>query len=273
MKPFMACLASIVIASAATFTAVAADTGVMLAKRNDATAAYVEDLIWLAISKTDYKNGINTYNQRVNAPEWRDALQDGHVDAIWSVSTPEIEQRFRRIPIDIYFGYMGYRICVSNIDKKPMLENVSDLDGLHGIVFGSGAGWSDTDKLRSAGMIVIEGNIDSLVKMAVNKEIDCFARGAFEPWDEQIRYLQRGITNLNINETFVIRYPNPFYIYVNKDDKETYHLLSKGLTAALADGSLVETFKKTKQFMQFKKYANLDNRIKIELPINPILLK
>ena len=234
--------------------------------RHDATAQYVESVLRLAIRQSGNLIDLNIENVRVNAPQWRDALESGQLDVIWSVSTPDLERRFKRIPIDIYYGYMGLRVCVSNTEQSAKLKTVNSSDDLKGITFGSGIGWSDTMKFQSAGLNVIQDDLDRLVDKARDGIIDCFARGIFEPWDEHMKYLQRGITNLVINDTFAVRYPNPFYLYVNRNDGKTFKLLSEGLAKAVEDGSLEKTFKESRQYSQFDRYALIEQRIIIDLP-------
>ena len=98
---------------------------ISIASRNDDTTKYVEALLFLASQKTSRPIAITNMYKRVESPDWRNSLASKEVRMIWSAETKELNHRFRKIPIDIYQGIMGYRACVTHSDNLEKLEAVS----------------------------------------------------------------------------------------------------------------------------------------------------
>jgi hypothetical protein len=92
-------------------------------------------------------------------------------------------------------------------------------------------------------------------------ECDCFLRGA----QEIIPEYQSRKAQVDIEQSFLVQYPQPGFFYVNRDNKLLAMRIELGLLRALDDGSYEELFNKlmSPQLDQL----NLKSRTSIRLNI------
>ena len=240
---------------------------ITITSRDNDTTKYVEALLFLASQKTSRPIGITNISKRIESPDWRNTLAQREIRIIWSAETQELNHRFKKIPIDIYQGLMGYRACVTHKDNMEKLDAINNSSQLRTLTYGSGDGWRDTEVLINHGMTVITGSLDELYSKAERKEIDCYSRAVFEIYselDDKHNYRTSGMA-LTANQSFVLQYENPFYFYVRKDDAELFSLILEGLTKAIHDGSFIETLQVTRQYRDHVKHMRREGLSVIEL--------
>lgn len=69
--------------------------------------------------------------------------------------------------------------------------------------------------------------------MLQKRRFDYFPRAIHEPWIEIA-----DMPDLTVEENILIRYPAPFYFFVNRENTRLSERIAYGLESAIADGSL-----------------------------------
>jgi len=96
---------------------------------------------------------------------------------------------------------------------------------------------------------------------------DAFPRGASEPFVEVKKYPS---LRLKVEDNLVLQYTMPFYLFVNKGNKNLARDLELGLNRAIEDGSFEEVFLKNPTVKDMLEQARLNQRRVIHLD-NPTL--
>lgn len=168
-------------------------------------------------------------------------------------------------PVDL--GVFGYRVCFVNPTLKNSGKHFRSLDELKPYTFVHGIGWADTQIFRANGLKVKEvENYDGVMQMVASGRVDFFCRGANEVLDEKKQF--KALTGLMVDETFMLVYPQPRFLYTNSKNTLAKERIEKGLQKAYADGSLQELW--LKHFKENLEFTNLSARQAIILK-NPLL--
>lgn len=152
------------------------------------------------------------------------------------------EKSTRYVPFPIFLGIYSYRVCWVHQRNKLALAAVETPEQLRLFVHGQKQGWSDIAILRYNGYKVIEGDtIGSVYRLLEASRIDLFCRGATEPFQEVT--IHRDIKDIVLDESLVLYYPLPHFLFTQADDHETAERLQLGLVRAYDDGSLLELWR------------------------------
>jgi hypothetical protein len=117
-----------------------------------------------------------------------------------------------------------------------------------------GIAWADTEILRHNGLRVREvENHDSMFLMIVAGRADFFCRGANEILGEKYQFSE--LTNLVTDDSFMLVYPQPKFLYLNSKNEVAKERIERGLRLAYADGSL--------QKVWLKQYGASVNSVKL----------
>jgi hypothetical protein len=102
--------------------------------------------------------------------------------------------------------------------------------------------------------------------MVDSGRFDAFPRGVHEPWEEIKTYSQ---LNLAVERNLMLVYKMPFYLFVNKTNKNLAGDIERGFNLAIADGSFDKHFYANRSVDAAIKFANMRNRKIFERRIQP----
>lgn len=151
-------------------------------------------------------------------------------------TNPTREKELRAIPIPTQEGLTGYRVCLIAKGTASEFAGIKSYKGItaHGIVFGQGSDWPDTQILRANGLrVVSQSRFQTLFPMLERHRFNCFPRSVTEVLDDLRRYGGNGI---EVEPHLLFTYPLPSFFFVNRDDKRLAARIELGLDRAHRDG-------------------------------------
>jgi ABC-type amino acid transport substrate-binding protein len=170
------------------------------------------------------------------------SIQQGKdfVHVISSSASPDLDEKLLPIRISIAASVLGERIFLVRPEQRPLFDSISSIEDLKKYTIGVGQGWVDADIMKKAGLrIQSSARYDLLFTMLQGGRFDLLTRAVHEGWDE---LRTRAFRNMDWTSTWTLSYPAPFYLYVNKNQKELAARLQKGLEALQANGTLDRLF-------------------------------
>ncbi|MBK8187004.1 MAG: diguanylate cyclase [Cellvibrio sp.] len=195
-------------------------------------------------------------------------VEDGEIDIVWYASTIEFEERMRPIRVCLFKGLLGYRVLMIKKGTQHKFDGIKTIEDLRRVSLGQGTMWADTNVLVANDLNVVKAmKYEGLFFMLDGDRFDGFPRGIHEPWGE---IASRPALALDVEQTLLLSYPNVYYFFVNKDNKELAEALEKGFRIALEDGSFDEYLLNDPDIKAALPKANLKDRIIIPLK-NPSL--
>jgi hypothetical protein len=192
--------------------------------------------------------------------------QQGDVDLFWGMTSRKREKQALAIRIPLDKGLIGWRIALVTQDQPDILAGVKTRADLAKLQAGQVLDWPDTEILSQAGLpVVTTQSYGNLFPMLRKHRFDYFPRSVIEILQEATSSQANGLV---IDSHLVIHYPAAFYFFVSPWRPELAKLLSRGLEAAIADGSFDRTFQRFNG--SHIQALHLSERRIIELP-NPLL--
>jgi hypothetical protein len=243
-----------------------AELVITLWERNFDTAP-VNEILELAFKKTeDLYPPVRL--QRSAPMEYPDAISSianrGAIDVISAASSRTNDTELYPIAFPVLKGLLGHRVCLIRKGEQARFDglmtgydftekkiNICQRDY-----------WPDTEVLQRNGLPVVTSKAYlPIFDMLQTGECDCFLRGA----QEIIPEYQSRKAQVDIEQSFLVQYPQPGFFYVNRDNKLLAMRIELGLLRALDDGSYEELFNKlmSPQLDQL----NLKSRTSIRLNI------
>ena len=243
-----------------------AELVITLWQRNFDTAP-VNEILELAFKKTeDLYPPVRL--QRSTPMEYPDAISSianrGAIDVISAASSKTNDSELYPIAFPVLKGLLGHRVCLIRKGEQARFDGL--MTGYdfteQKINICQGEYWPDTEVLQRNGLPVVTSKAYlPIFDMLQEGECDCFLRGA----QEIIPEYQSRKAQVDIEQSFLVQYPQPGFFYVNRDNKLLAMRIELGLLRALDDGSYEELFNKlmSPQLDQL----NLKSRTSIRLNI------
>lgn len=239
---------------------------ITLWERNFDTAP-VNEILELAFKKTeDLYPPVRL--QRSAPMEYPDAIfsiaSRGAIDVISAASSRTNDTELYPIAFPVLKGLLGHRVCLIRKGEQARFDGLMtgyDFTEMK-INICQGEYWPDTEVLQRNGLPVVTSKAYlPIFDMLQEGECDCFLRGA----QEIIPEYQSRKAQVDIEQSFLVQYPQPGFFYVNRDNKLLAMRIELGLLRALDDGSYEELFNKlmSPQLDQL----NLKSRTSIRLNI------
>lgn len=172
---------------------------------------------------------------------WINMLQNDKSNfVIWTMTDKEREQHLRPIRIPLFKGLFGYRVLLIRKGEQARFDQVETAQDLAKLLGGQGTHWPDTLILQANGLrLTTAETTESLFRMMSAKRFDYFPRGVSEAWFE---LLQRGETNLVVEENLLLYYPTAIYFFVNKENEALAQRIEKGMEALIDNGEFDQFF-------------------------------
>ncbi len=191
------------------------------------------------------------------------ARGSGKLDIMITMTSPEREAELLAIPIPLTKGLLGWRIALVSDSNLEQFAQVDSGAGLTHFVAGQGHDWPDTAILRANGLPVhVSSAYEGLFKMLEAGRIDYFPRAVQQVFAEKQTH-----PTLAIEPHLVLRYTTDAYFFVNRSNTRLAADVTRGLEAAIADGSFDRLF--YSYFAAQIVAAGLDKRRIIDLA-NPL---
>jgi len=231
----------------------------------------VIEILRTALEKTENKYGpfeIEPYSTVMNYGRVTSSLKRGKfVNVAWGSTSIKKEKELLPIRIPLRKGLLGYRLMLTTLSGQKKLSKVSNVEEFKDVRLAQGLGWGDVGVLSHAGLNVVTANYENIFKMLQRERIDAFPRGVSEVFDE-LEINWEDYPNIIVEQDVLIKYPWPYYFFLNKNDVELAERIEAGLRIMIKDGSFDEIFEKYNRADLER--ANLSGRRVIELD-NPLL--
>ncbi len=236
----------------------------------DSRYAYRTHLLQLILEKSRDEGAFTLQPLYTNVTPDRGLalLQSRRIDVVSLPATPEREQLFRAVPVDIMRGMLGYRVLLIRKQRQADFSAIRSLEQLRNFSVGFGSQWADLPILQHNGLnVVATPQYQNLFAKLEKGRFDAFPRGLNEAWHE---VEERTISqpDLVVESSLLLYYPYPVYFFVQRDDMALASRLQRGLERAMADGSMRTLF--LHYHADLLKKAGLEQRRLISLE-NPLL--
>jgi hypothetical protein len=207
----------------------------------DQRNAYVRDAVALALDKTLSSHG--PYQLQESPPmNKRRALLDAGQQAYPNfllMAAPAAGRGAGLAPVlfPLHMGINGYRVCFVHAAQQQAVRRADSVAALAAFHHVQGKGWADADLLRANGFHVTEiGTYEAMFQMVALGRADLFCRSVMEIGPEIAAHAH--LRGLALDDSFVLSYPLPQYLYTHPGNRELIERLTLGLHRAHADGSL-----------------------------------
>ncbi len=191
-------------------------------------------------------------------------VANGNRDIVWGVYGENFNG-LTPVVIDVFKGGFSLRSFLIHADPdtssqcyglENKLKNINNLEELvrSNIPFIQGKGWGDTAVLQSNGLKVVTGKYPGLPRMLDGGRGCVYPRGvheikadlaSFESDDPKNTWKYPSGDKVTLKEYtgIVMSYPNPYFIYVNKDNLVLKDFLEKQIQKSIEDGEFDTFFK------------------------------
>lgn len=195
-------------------------------------------------------------------------IKEGKMSVMWAGTQPSYEQELTPIRIPLEKGMLGYRIFIIRKGDQPKFDQVKTLDDLKKLKAGQGRFWGDTAVLKSANLpVVTPVKYASMFPMLEGERFDYFPRAIHEPWSEVEKYKD---LNLEVEKHILLVYPFAMYFFVAKDNKPLADAITRGMEAAIKDGSYDKLFYSNPLVSDALSRGHLKDRLVFRIP-NPYM--
>ncbi|MFG6487288.1 hypothetical protein ACG04R_11465 [Roseateles sp. BYS78W] len=207
----------------------------------DMRNAYVHDAVQLALDKTRPSDG--PYRLQVStAMNKRRALLEAAqrtVPNFLLVTSPETGRDAGLVPVlfPIHLGVNRYRVCFVHAPRQAAVRAAGSLADVARLRHVQGRDWADVAVMRANGFTVAEvGTYEALFELVAVGRADLFCRSVLEIGQEISAHA--GMKGLAVDDSLLLSYDLPQYLYTHPDNREAIARVERGLKLAFADGSL-----------------------------------
>lgn len=205
----------------------------------DPQLGYVQALVKLALTKAGVTAEVQPTPLEMQQSRSLVELAAGKspFDLLWTLTDIDREAAGAlpvHVPIDR--GLMGWRLLLVRKAELARWAEVSSLSALRRYVAGQGHDWPDTAILKANDLpVTTSTNYEALFRMLEVGRFDYFPRSILEIDAEVARGRH---PDLAIVPGLMLHYPAAAYLFVSPGQPELARELTRGLEAAVADGSL-----------------------------------
>ncbi|PSW13937.1 pilus assembly protein PilM [Photobacterium sanctipauli] len=185
------------------------------------------------------------------------ALEAGQSDVIWTMTSPEMEERLIPIRIPLFKGLLGNRLPII---KKADQGKFASLDEnqFRQLKVGQVESWPDAKILANDGLPVVTSIEYALLYGMLNAQrFDYFTLGAAEIEGE---FNRLGPDGQMIDNNILIQYHSPAYFFVSPTKPELAADITAGLEKLVANGQFDEMFYNLSIFKDLHQRLKLDKR-------------
>lgn len=201
---------------------------------------FIVEALKLALKHSGKDYSLQGAAERLSDARSHEDLKNGNLDVYWSMTSTELETKFRPIRIPVFKGLFGHRLLLIRNGDQSRFNNIRDLNGLQRFNAGQGTLWPDT-KILQGNAIPVKTTMqyEHLFYMLEGGRFDYYPRSVLEPWSEIVTYSKLDLT---VEEKLLLIYRAPLYFFVAKGNQTLAQDIETGLEQAIADGSYDELF-------------------------------
>lgn len=227
---------------------------------------YFSHLLDLALHKTLATHGAYRLEFIPVMPITNRLLRDverGHVDVTWMPYARDLNYALVPIKIRLLKNLSDYRVFLIRAQDTEKFSAIKNLEDLRKFKGGIGSHWPDRRVMEENGLpLVLSMSYFNLFKMLKSNRFDYFSRGVYQVRAEVDAYKDQGIA---LEKYLFLRYENPVYFYVHKDNQSLAERITTGLGIAISDGSFDELFNRIDNLRWGEKLLKEKHRIVIQL--------
>lgn len=210
---------------------------------------YYSNLLKLALDKTIDSHGPYQLKFTPVMPITNRLLLEierGSIDITWMPFERHLKYDLKPIPIRLLKNLSDYRVFLIRADNQQTFFTIKTLADLRKLKGGIGSHWPDRQIMEENGLpLVLSMSYFNLFKMLKSGRFDYFSRGVFQVKSEVEAYADKGIA---LEKNLFLRYENPVYFYVHKNNTRLAERIEAGLKIALDDGSFNALFNQMDNF-------------------------
>ena len=196
-------------------------------------------------------------------------LKNGEIDILYAGTSKQLEKELLPIRFPIMRGLVGRRLFIIHKNYQVDYNLIMTLKDLKKHTGVQGIGWGDKEVLEASGLKQVEKLYDDIFRNINAGSRYYFPRGMTEVFSEFIDKKQK-LPNLDIEKRIVLVYKTAVFFFVNPSNIELANIVKTGFSKAYEDGGYYRFFYNHPLIKSSIEQANLQKRIKIEIP-NPFL--
>lgn len=227
---------------------------------------YYSNLLKLALTKTIPTHGNYELIFIPVMPITNRLLRDverGEVDVTWMPYAKDLKYDLTPIKIRLLKSLSDYRVFLIRKQDAEKFSGVKNLQDLRKFKGGLGSHWPDRQVMEENGLpLVLSLSYFNLFKMLKSNRFDYFSRGIYQVRTEVDTYRNQGII---LEKYLFLRYENPVYFYLHKDNQQLAERIETGLKIAINDGSFNELFSSIENLRWGEKLLEEKHRTVIQL--------
>lgn len=207
----------------------------------DQRNAFARDAVQLALQRTVASHGPFVLRQSEPMTKLR-ALRvasQRQLPNFLLMSGPEAARAAGLVPVPfpLLMGLNRYRVCFVSKAVQAQVREADGLAALARLRHVQGSGWADAGILRANGFQVTEvNNYAGMFQMLALGRADLFCRSVLEVGPEARNHA--GLRGLALDDSFMLQYDLPHYLYTHPSHAALVARLSLGLRQAYAEGEL-----------------------------------
>lgn len=185
-------------------------------------------------------------------------IERGRVDVTWMPYKRNLRYDLAPIKIRLLKNLSDYRVFLVRDDMVQHFAAVQTIKDLRKYKGGMGSHWPDRQVMEDNGLpLVLSASYFNLFKMLKSNRFDYFSRGVYQVKAELDDHAGHGIS---LEPNLVLRYDNPVYFYVRKDNTLLAERIETGLQIAIKDGSFDALFNQIDNLKWGEALLNQKNR-------------
>lgn len=190
----------------------------------------------------DFKINSSPKMEQKRALQQLSIKSGAHIDIGHFVGTRERESQGIPIYIPLIKGLLGYRIClIKEVNQAKFTDIANKQDFIDAsLSIGQHQDWPDTDILKSNNIIVTTTYKRHLLFQQLdNHRFHCYSRGVNEITFELASQPE---LDIKIEDSLLIYYPFPLYLFVNQNEPELAARVELGLQRLKKSGEFDKLF-------------------------------
>lgn len=188
------------------------------------------------------------------------------IDIFWTMTSQEREIDLYVLRIPLLKGMLGQRLLVIRKKDRERFIEITTFKHATQMTYGQGHDWPDADILEHAGFNVHRNpEYGKLMKMLDVGRFDAYPLSMIEIWEEVDKRPQ---LNVMVDTHILLSYNAPVFIFLNPSRTGLQHILEKGFSRILENGTFDRIF--NRHYQDIIQKAELKKRIVFKMD-NPYM--